>query len=147
MCWGMQINLMDNTTWGYNALMLAAQYDHQDVARMLIHAGADTSLLTSTDGVDENNWSNIMVAAWQGDDEVRPSLSFAPPNSRSAAQPHGAFSYGKCEHHPLHARMGPTPPGRNTVSTVCMRTLQSSESGSFCRLRRLRRGHGSFPRT
>jgi hypothetical protein len=32
---------------------------------------------------------------------------------------HTAFSYGNCEHHPLHARMGPKPPGRNPVSTVC----------------------------
>jgi hypothetical protein len=83
------IDLMDNTTLGYNALMLAAQYDHQDVARMLLDAGADTSLLTSTnvaiiDSVSEkaggaeaatlgenNNWSNVMVAAWYGDQEVR----------------------------------------------------------------------------
>ena len=68
---------MDNTTWGYNALMLAAHYDHQDVARMLIDAGADTSLLTNTSGVDENHWSNIMVAAWRGDKEVRASFSAA----------------------------------------------------------------------
>jgi hypothetical protein len=83
---GVQIDLMDNTTWGYNALMLAAQYDHQDVARMLIDAGADTSLLTSTDGVEENNWSNIMVAAWRGDDEVRRacgSLQLAPTRAVS----------------------------------------------------------------
>jgi hypothetical protein len=73
------INLMDNTTLGYNALMLAAQYDHQDVARMLLDAGADTSLLTSTSGGgvvidsnnENNNWSNVMVAAWYGDQEVR----------------------------------------------------------------------------
>ena len=62
---------MDNTTLGYNALMLAAQYDHQDVARMLLDAGADTGLLTSTDGGEENNWSNVMVAAWYGGEEVR----------------------------------------------------------------------------
>jgi len=67
---------MDNTTLGYNALMLAAQYDHQDVVRMLLDAGANTGLLTSTDGVEENSWSNGMVAAWYGDQEVRaPSSS------------------------------------------------------------------------
>jgi len=63
------INHMDNTRFGYNALMLAAQYDHQDVVRMLLDADADTGLLTSTDGV-ENNWSNVMVAAWYGDEEI-----------------------------------------------------------------------------
>ena len=66
-----QIDLMDDTRFGYNALMLAAQYDHQDVARMLLDAGAATCLLTETDGVEENNWSNVMVAAWYGDEEVR----------------------------------------------------------------------------
>ena len=64
---------MDVTEFGYNALMLAAQYDHQDVARMLLDADADTDLLTSTDGVEENSWSNVMVAAWYGDEEVRAS--------------------------------------------------------------------------
>ena len=64
---------MDNTTLGYNALMLAAQYDHQDMVRMLLDADADTGLLTSTDVVEENNWSNVMVAAWYGDEEVRAS--------------------------------------------------------------------------
>ena len=64
---------MDDAEFGYNALMLAAQYDHQDVVRMLLAADADTGLLTSTDVVEENNWSNIMVAAWYGDEEVRAS--------------------------------------------------------------------------
>jgi len=64
------INHMDAAEFGYNALMLAAQYDHQDVARMLLDAGAATGLLTSTDGVEENNWSNVMVAAWYGDEEI-----------------------------------------------------------------------------
>lgn len=70
MC-AVQIDLMDNTTLGYNALMLAAQYDHQDVARMLLDAGANTSALTSTDSTETNNWSNIFVAAWYGDQAVR----------------------------------------------------------------------------
>ena len=64
---------MDDAEFGYNALMLAAQYDHQDMVRMLLDAGADTGLLTSTDVVEENNWSNVMVAAWYGDEEVRAS--------------------------------------------------------------------------
>ena len=69
--WGAQIDLMDNSKFGYNALMLAAQYDHQDVARMLLDAGAITCPLTETDSSEENNWSNVMVAAWYGDEEVR----------------------------------------------------------------------------
>ena len=70
------IDHMDSTKFGYNALMLAAQHDHQDVARMLLDAGADTGLLTSTDVEEENSWSNVMVAAWYGDQEVRaPSSS------------------------------------------------------------------------
>ena len=68
---GAQIDHMDVTEYGYNALMLAAQYDHQDVVRMLLDADADTGLLTSTDGEEENNWSNVMVAAWYGGEEVR----------------------------------------------------------------------------
>ena len=67
------IDLMDNTTLGYNALMLAAHYDHQNVARMLIDAGADTCLRSSSPSAEENNWSNIMVAAWHGRQEVRAS--------------------------------------------------------------------------
>jgi len=64
------IDLMDNSKLGYNALMLAAQYDHQDVARMLLDAGAITCPLTETDSSEENNWSNVMVAAWYGDEEI-----------------------------------------------------------------------------
>ena len=70
---GAQIDHMDVTEFGYNALMLAAQYDHQDVARMLLDAGAITCPLTETDSSEENNWSNVMVAAWYGDEEVRAS--------------------------------------------------------------------------
>jgi hypothetical protein len=49
-----------------------------------------------------------------------------------------------------------TPPTARTYGTDatgpqysldCMRTLQSSENGSLCCLKRLRRGHGFFPRT
>ena len=72
-----QIDLMDDTRFGYNALMLAAQYDHQDMARMLLDAGANPDLLTSVGKPPKNNnWSNVMVAAWYGDQEVRaPSSS------------------------------------------------------------------------
>jgi len=55
----------------FNALMLAAKYDHQDVARMLLDAGAATGGLTSNPfRPDFDNWSNVMVAAWYGDQEI-----------------------------------------------------------------------------
>jgi ankyrin repeat protein len=105
------INLMDNTTLGYNALMLAAQYDHQDVARMLLDAGADTSLLTSTSGGgvvidsnnENNNWSNVMVAAWYGDQEIVSMFLDAsmehlntPCDNKQMTPLHGAVSQHHC---------------------------------------------------
>ncbi len=87
---GAQIDHMDRYghvahELGYNALMLAAQYDHQDMAKMLIGAGADTGLLTSTSNENNMHWSNVMVAAWYGDQEVRaPSFASLAP---SALQP------------------------------------------------------------
>ena len=81
------IDHMDSTKFGYNALMLAAQHDHQDVVRMLLDAGADTGLLTSTDVEEENNWSNVMVAAWYGDEEVRASRGVREKHTRVTDRP------------------------------------------------------------
>ena len=78
---------MDDTKFGYNALMLAAQYDHQDMARMLLDAGAITCPLTETDSSEENNWSNVMVAAWYGDEEVRASRGVREKHSRVTDRP------------------------------------------------------------
>jgi ankyrin repeat protein len=67
------IDRMDRTQRGYNALMLAAQHDHPEVAKKLIDRGADTSLRTSSSVETKNDWSNVMVAAWYGSDKVRAS--------------------------------------------------------------------------
>jgi len=95
------IDLMDNTKFGYSALMLAAQYDHQDMARMLLDAGAGTCLLTETDSSEENNWSNVMVAAWYGDEEIMTMFLTAstehldtPANFYQMAPLHAAVSRG-----------------------------------------------------
>jgi ankyrin repeat protein len=107
------IDLMDNTTRGYNALMLAAQYDHQDVARVLLDAGANTGLLTSTSGSgapvvidsnnENNNWSNVMVAAWYGDQEILSMFLDAsdqhlntPCDKKQMTPLHAAMSQGNC---------------------------------------------------
>jgi len=67
------IDRMDRTQWGYNALMLAAQHGHPDVAKKLVDKGANTRLRTTSSEDTKNDWSNVMVAAWYGSDKVRAS--------------------------------------------------------------------------
>jgi hypothetical protein len=49
-----------------SALTTALNDPQQDIDK-----GADTSLRTSSSVDTKNDWSNVMVAAWYGSDEVR----------------------------------------------------------------------------
>jgi len=102
----------------FNALMLAAKYDHQDVARMLLDAGAATGGLTSNPfRPDFDNWSNVMVAAWYGDQEVRAPSSFASVWPRS-----------------LRRQYSSTPMMASVASDgdVCVRPHRAERGERFC---------------
>jgi len=98
-------SLFGFSEFGYNALMLAAQYDHQDVARMLLDAGANPDLLTSVSKPPKNNnWSNVMVAAWYGDQEMMSMFLAAstthlnePCDDKQMTPLHAAVSQDHCK--------------------------------------------------
>ena len=69
---GAQVDKIDRTDIGANALMYASMYDHQDMAKKLLSAGADTSRLSVTHSEPTNaHWSIYAYAAYYGTDEVR----------------------------------------------------------------------------
>ena len=69
---GAQVDKIDRTDYGANALMYASMYDHQDMAKKLLSAGADTSRLSVTHFSPlDAHWSAYAWAAWFGTDKVR----------------------------------------------------------------------------
>jgi hypothetical protein len=56
-----------------------------------------------------------------------------------------AFNYGNSEHCPLHARMRPTPPGRNIVSTACGLYIPPNSTNGTLWAQCLRKGLRLFP--
>ena len=69
---GAQVDKIDRTDRGANALMYASMYDHQDMAKKLLSAGADTSRFSVTHSVPPNaHWSVYAYAAFYGTDKVR----------------------------------------------------------------------------
>jgi Leucine-rich repeat (LRR) protein len=65
------VDKIDRTDRGANALMYASMYDHQDMAKKLLSAGADTSRLSVTHSVPANaHWSVYAYAAFYGTDKI-----------------------------------------------------------------------------
>jgi len=65
------VDKIDRTDVGANALMYASMYDHQDMAKKLLSAGADTSRLSVTRFSPlDAHWSAYAWAAWFGTDKI-----------------------------------------------------------------------------
>jgi len=65
------VDKIDRTDVGANALMYASMYDHQDMAKKLLSAGADTSRLSVTHFSPlDAHWSAYAWAAWFGTDKI-----------------------------------------------------------------------------